>query len=116
MADSMRELYSAFDDMDAEGFANLFTEDAFFRFGSAAPATGRANIREAVAAFFSTIEALHHDVTEVWDHGDVSIAEVEVTYTRKDGDHVTLPAADIVRRSGDRIRDYRIFMDRSGLY
>jgi hypothetical protein len=52
-----------------------------------------------------------------WEMGDVHIVESEVTYTRKDGTQTQpLPATSTLRMNGDRIRDYRVFMDISPLF
>ena len=48
--------------------------------------------------------------------GEASIAEAEVTYTRKDGTSVTLPVVTIYRTDGELIDDYRIFMDVAPLF
>ena len=112
----MEGLFEAIDGQDAEGFAEYLTEDGSFRFGNAPPAVGRENIRDAVAGFFDSIEGLRHVIVGVWEDGDTIICEMEVTYTRKDGGIVKVPAANIFRMRGGLVHDYRIFTDNSALY
>jgi ketosteroid isomerase-like protein len=111
---------SAVDRMDPDELAGRFTEDGSFRFGNAEPVVGRRAIREAQAAFFSTIDGMRHDVQGIWsgkwEHGEVYSAEAEVTYTRKDGSEVKLPVTSTLRMKGDSVQDWRVFMDVSPLY
>ncbi len=116
MTTSMKELYEIVDRMDAEGFAARFTEDGRFRFGNAPTVSGRAGIAESVDQFFSSLTSLRHDIQDVWEQGDVVIAEVEATYVRTDGHEVGLPAVTVARTEGELIRDYRIYMDINPLF
>lgn len=106
--------------MEADEYASYFTEDASFRFGNAEPILGRQAIRDAMVVFFSTIKGLRHEVIGVWEgkweRGTVFSVENEVVYTRKDDSTVRLPATSTLRMEGDRIQDWRIFMDISPVY
>jgi hypothetical protein len=67
------------------------------------------------------IGGLSHEITGVWsgswEGGEVKSVEAEVTYTRKDGTRTqALPVTSTVRMDGDRIKDFRIFMDVSPLF
>ena len=116
MTTSMKELFETIDRMDARGFAEAFTDDGRFRFGNAPTVTGRDGIEKTVADFFAGLQGLRHEILDVWDDGDSVISEVEVTYTRKDGSEVQLPAATIGRRRDDLLADYRIYMDVNPLF
>ena len=110
------DLFSTIDDMDTAGFADVFAEDATFRFGNSDPAVGRQEIKQAVAGFFSMLDGLTHQITGVWkghwEGGRVTSVETAVTYTRNDGSVVgPLPATSTIRLDGEEIQDYRIFMD-----
>ena len=110
------ELFKTIDSMDAGKFSGFFTENARFRFGNAEPVTGRDNIKEMVAGFYSSINALSHDVTEMVEQGDRLVCRGEVTYTRKDSRKVTYPFMNYYRLDGDLAADYQIYVDASGLY
>lgn len=116
MTVSMKELFGAVDAMDAQGFSRYFTDDARFRFGNAPTLTGRAAIASSIKDFFSGLQGLRHEINDVWEQDDVVVSEVEVTYTRKDGSEVHLPAATIARCKDDLMRDYRIYMDVNPLF
>lgn len=109
-------LFAAIDRQDADAFAGFVTEDACFVFGNLPAVTGRAAIRDFVAAFFGSIRAVSHRVPDVWQVGDTVICRGEVSYTRHDGSTLTVPFANVFRMEGDKVRDYRIYMDASALY
>jgi ketosteroid isomerase-like protein len=111
MSRDIHAIFADIDAMDPDRFVAHLTEDVVFRFGNAEPVTGRAAVREAVAGFFTTIDGLRHHVVNSWDVGDVSIAQIDVEYTRKDGKHVTVPNADILTYQGDLVGNWQIYID-----
>ena len=116
MPDWMKELFAAIDREDPDGFVAFLTEDGSFRFGNAPAVEGRENVREAVAGFFDSIGGLSHEVIGAWEDGDTTICEMRVTYTRKDGGIVEVPAANIFRMRDGLVHDYRIFVDNAAVY
>ncbi len=115
-ANSTTDLFRAIDSKDPARFVSFLAPDARFRYGSAAPVTGRGAIAQAVAGFFGTIEALEHRVLHEWQDADSRVCEGEVTYTRHDGSRITLPFAVVLRPRAGLIRDYRIYVDIAPLY
>ncbi|HVF38565.1 MAG TPA: nuclear transport factor 2 family protein, partial [Gemmatimonadaceae bacterium] len=94
------ELYAnGVDKMDAVKFASVFTDDAWLRFGNAEPVIGRHTIETAIAGFFSMINGLSHETTGTWYNDDALILEANVTYDKKDGSRVSVPAVTIMRLS-----------------
>ncbi len=59
---------------------------------------------------------MSHTVVEVFEAGEATIAESNVTYTRKDGSTVTVPVVTIYRSGGDLIDDYRVYIDLAPLF
>ena len=117
MSVAMKDVFETIDSQDATGFADHFTAEGVFRFGNAPAVVGRGAIKDAVGQFFDELKTLHHDILEVWDNERDAISEVEVTYTRKDGKVISLPAAVIARRNdGGLFSDYRIYMDVNPLF
>jgi ketosteroid isomerase-like protein len=111
MSRDTRAIFADIDAMDPDRFVAHLTEDVVFRFGNGEPAVGRAAVRDAVAGFFSTIDALRHHVLNVWDIGDTTVTQIDVEYTRKDGKHVTVPNADILTYQGDLVAHWQIYID-----
>jgi ethanolamine ammonia-lyase large subunit len=108
-------LFQDIDSMDPDRFAGHLAEGVTFRFGNADPVIGREAVRDAWAQFCASLDGVRHALVDQWDAGTATIAEAEVTYTRKDGSTVTLPVATIYR-GDDLIEDYRIFMDVAPLF
>jgi ketosteroid isomerase-like protein len=104
-------VFASVDAMKPEAFAEFLTEDGKFTFGNWPAAEGRAATAKTVSDFFAGIDGIRHDITGVWEDGDTATVQLNVTYFRKNGTSVTLPCANIWKRVGDKIQDYRIYMD-----
>ena len=109
-------LFADIDSMDPDRFATHLADDVFFRFGNADPVRGRDAVRDVWAGFCETVDGVSHEVVEQFESGDATIAESNVTYTKKDGDTVTVPVVTIYRASGELIDDYRVFIDLAPLF
>jgi hypothetical protein len=86
----VERLFATIDLQDEEEFTSFLTEDATFRFGNAPEVIGREDARKAVADFFSSIGGPSHEMLGVCDLGETVICEFTVTYTRHDGEMLTL--------------------------
>jgi ketosteroid isomerase-like protein len=102
--------------MDTDKFCDFLTENARFRFSNAEAVEGREQIRQAVAGFFASIKGLRHTVDDFVEQDGAVVCRGEVTYTRKDSSTVTYPFMNFFRLDGDRVSDYQIYVDASGLY
>ena len=112
----LTDLFATIDAKDTGRFVDVLTEDASFRFGSAAPVLGRDNIRAAVDGFFSTIAASRHTLSRSMMEDGALICEGEVTYTRHDDAEITLPFANFLELDGKLISNYKIYADAGPLY
>jgi ketosteroid isomerase-like protein len=111
---TVRELFAALDAGDIENALGLMKEDVDFRFGSADPVVGHTAISAQFATMAATIASMSHELLSVWTTGELDpavICEMNVTYRRHDGSHLTLPCANIFRLRDGRIANYRIYMD-----
>lgn len=119
------ELYAqCVDRKDAGGFAAAFVEDGSLRFGNNPAIHGRAAIEAAIAEFFRSFVALRHEARGAFLTDDTLILEAVVTYTRHDGQEVTIPAVTIFHLAGAQPNDpqrpladdCRIYVDLTPLY
>ena len=110
------QLFSDIDSMDPERFAAHLAEDVTMRFGNAEPIQGRDAVRDAWAEFCDGLDGVSHERLRSWESDDGSVAEANVTYTKKDGGTVTVPVATIWREGDGGIVDYRIFIDLAPLF
>jgi hypothetical protein len=105
-------LFEDIDSMEPDAFARHLSDDVTMRFGNAEPLHGRAACRDAWAQFCETVDGVSHDMVNQWEVGSTTIAEANVTYTRKDGTEVTVPVLTIYETNADdEIDSYRIFID-----
>jgi ketosteroid isomerase-like protein len=106
-------LFADIDSMDADRYAAHLAENVVMRFGNAESVHGRRAVRDTWASFCTGIAGVSHELIEQWEAGPATIAESNVTYTRKDGSTVTVSAVTVYRSNRDDglIEDYRIFID-----
>jgi ketosteroid isomerase-like protein len=109
-------LFDDIDSMEPDRFAAHLSEDVSMRFGNAEPIHGRQAARDAWAGFCDSIDGVAHQPVRRWTSADGTVAEAEVTYTRKDGGKVTVPVTTIYTEAGGEIDDYRIYIDLAPLF
>jgi ketosteroid isomerase-like protein len=109
-------VFAVVDAGDANGFIELLTPDAQFRFGNAPVIAGHEAIHAAVAAFFAAIASSRHRLLGTWSGAGTGGCEGEVTYTRHDGSVVSVPFANVFELRADKIAAYRIYIDNSSLF
>ena len=62
-------------------------------------------------------DGLRHDMQHFFHQDDTHLAEALVTYTRRDGSLVTVPAMSVFHTRADGLIDsYRIYVDLAPLY
>jgi ketosteroid isomerase-like protein len=110
-AQQVEEAFRTVDEMRLDDFAALFTPDGTMTFGNSGPTPDPEGSKQALGDFYSMLRGVRHEPLGAWIVGDVSINESIVHYTMRDGSVVSLPATSILRWSGDRIREWRIYMD-----
>lgn len=109
-------LFQALDAFDANTFASFLTTDATFVFGNAKPLKGKITIRDGVAAFFTSIAAIRHDLIDTWTVPEAIICRGTVTYTRHNGTQLRVPFANVFKLRDEHIQEYLIYLDNTQLY
>jgi ketosteroid isomerase-like protein len=112
-----RNLFAAVDAMNVATVTSLFAEEGRVVFGNGQPLVGIEEIRAGITAFFHTIAGQHHEIVNECNNGDDTVAELKVTYDRKDGERVTIPCVTIFHTDGaGRIDDDRVYFDAAPIY
>ena len=109
-------LFQSIDNRDADAFLAFLADDVVFRFGNAAPVSGKAAVDEAVRGFFGSVKGICHELAASWEDEGVIICHGTVTYTRHDSTSLSVPFANILGLSNNVINNYLIFADISELY
>ena len=110
------EVYEAVDSRDEQRLLPFLAENCAFVYGNSEPVIGRADAAEASKNFMALIAGIKHQLLDVWGFDDVIVSRLEVTYTRKDGSTLTVPAVTIWRMHIRQIDDYRIYIDVAPLF
>lgn len=110
------KVYQAIDSRDEQGFASFLTENCTFVYANSEPVAGRANAAAASQGFLNLLAGIKHTLVNVWAFEDVIVSQVSVTYTRKDGSTLTIPAATIWKLQDSLIAECRIYADSSLLF
>jgi len=108
-------LYSAVDNLDAAEIGRLVTRDVHFRLGNFDELRGRQAVIDANTAFFGTISAMRHTISELWSQGQSVFCAGSVQYTRPDNSELTVPFATLLKLEDSQIAGYRVFVDLSPL-
>ncbi len=116
MGDWIEEYFTDVDTMNLDSFVERHTDDAVVSFNDNPPAVGKDAIRETIGGFWGMIDGLSHDIRSRYEDGDTTILESAVTYTRKDGQQVTIKTASILHRDGDKVDRLVFYNDPSPIF
>jgi len=95
----------------SRGLANCLTQNCTFVYANSDPVIGRANVAAASQNFLKHLADIKHHLLNVWAFEDVVVSQLSVTYTRKDGWTLTIPAVTIWKLLDMLIDEYRIYVD-----
>ncbi|WP_063043385.1 nuclear transport factor 2 family protein [Nocardia pseudovaccinii] len=110
------ELFGYADSMDTDGYLGMMSDDIRMRFGNAPSAKGKDAAREQLNHLKSMIARMRHRVINEWRVDDTIIHQLDVTYVRRDGKEVTVPAVSIYRFSNELIVDLQNYADLAPLF
>jgi len=111
LIDSVKAAYAAVESNDVETYVTYFTEDAVYKVGNFDPVVGHDGIRALAAPLVDMFTSVTHDIKNFWLIDDVVICEMDITYSRKDGKVAVIPCVDIIRFSGDKVKELLAYLD-----
>jgi hypothetical protein len=112
----IKRYYEVVDAMDLEAFKAMHGKNARVVFANFPAAEGPDQIAGAIGQFWSTIRSMKHRFINRWDLPEETILEAAVSYTRKDGQVVTIPCVSILRPDGEQVGELRVFIDVAPIY
>lgn len=111
-SDIVRRAFAAVEANDVDTYVSFFTDDAVYQAANFPPVVGPEGIRQFAVPVMETFSSVTHEIKAMWEpERDVVVAEVELTYNRKDGKVVKLPCLDVVRLEGDKIKSLQAYLD-----
>jgi ketosteroid isomerase-like protein len=112
--DTVRRAFAAVEANDVDTYVSLFADDAVYQAANFPPVIGPEGIKRFAAPVMETFSRVTHDVKAMWEpERDVVIAEVVLTYERKDGKVTKLPCLDVIQLDGGKIKSLRAYLDLS---
>jgi len=109
------ELFASIDEKNIEKFSSFLLENCSFQFGNMPAVHGIDAINEFVAGFFSSIESLKHDLSDIWSVPGGVVCHGIVSYTRHDKSVLTVPFSNIFKIDDGKVCGYQVFSDTSQL-
>ena len=79
MTDWVTDFFRKADALDADGVAEMLSDDTSLNFGNWDVQSGRDTIRETFAGFYETIAGMTHAVPNLWDVPGGAVVESNVT-------------------------------------
>jgi ketosteroid isomerase-like protein len=117
--DIIRAMFAAGDSEDVDALLSFMTDDVQLVFANGDPIVGKSPFADAMRESRATLQSVRHEIHELWEVAEdapVVVAEMTVHYTKRDATVVSLRCCNVFRMVGDRIADYRIYMDPSPLF
>lgn len=112
----IEETYAALDDKNVDAFVAQLTPGATVRFGNGEAVAGRVAIRDAFGEFFHAVGTMSHAFTSQLRVDDTLIIEEIVTFTRRDGTTVVVPAATVCELTEGKADRFQTYIDVSLLF
>ncbi len=115
-SDLVRRLIEAVESNKLDEYVTYFMSDAVYKIGNSEPVIGQQGIKELALSVMGTIESVTHDIKNIWEVDDTVICHVDLTYNRKDGKVVKIPNLNIIQFKGDKIQNYKAFLDAAPVF
>lgn len=100
-------------------FETCLDDEVFYRVGSGTPVEGKTAVMEFLKSLYTQVTMQTPDVRQVLDLPEQNqvIFEFEAHYLRlSDNKIVNFACTDILRTKGDKIKEWRVYVDMSPLY
>ncbi|MEN3281243.1 MAG: hypothetical protein V7607_2383 [Solirubrobacteraceae bacterium] len=105
------DLYALVDAGEVDRYLDeYYADDAELRFASGPTVRGKTAIREALGHGHDAHD-MRHTFRNVWQAGETTIVEFDVSYTFRDGNVLDTHSLAILERRGDRVRALRVYLD-----
>lgn len=99
-----------------DDYLSFFQDDCIYKVANQPPVHGKAALAQAAAFFRSRVQRVEHRLLSLWCIDDRVVCELEATYTRGDGQIVTIPCLDLFTIRESRIAALQIFADMAPVF
>lgn len=110
-------LFSSMLKQDWETFKSCLSDDVMFRVGSSEPIYSPDRVVGFLQSFFTEIKMQPLEIRQILESENQVFFEFEAHHLRlKDNQVVNFACTDILRMRGDKVREWRVYVDMSPLY
>lgn len=99
-----------------EEYLQFFADNCVYRVANQPPVHGKEELAQAAGRFRGMVKRVEHRVLSIWSSAERVACELEATYTRQDGQQVSIPCLDIFTFAGGKISSLQIFADLSPVF
>lgn len=114
--DIIKAVFAAVDSRDPGALIEFLTPDARFRFANQPVIEGREAVQEMLVGFYDYVKGLRHEIIGIHPSGDVWAVETVPHYVDAYGRSFNFPACNLFTVRGDKISEYKIFVDNSAMF
>ncbi|XWK85996.1 MAG: nuclear transport factor 2 family protein [Phormidium sp.] len=112
LIDIAKSLMASVESNNVDKYLSYFTEDSAYIIGNNPPIIGKQAINDFALPIMVNFSKVYHEVHDMWLLGeDTVVAELDVTYLRKDGKMFKFPCMNIIRFQDKKVREYQAFID-----
>jgi SnoaL-like domain len=112
-----KEFFAIVDSNQPEKIVAYMTTNVRLQMANMEPSIGVEPLKVAFQAAADRFRSIIHQIQGIWggkwEHGDVVSVEAMVRYELPSGRVVELPCTSTLRLQGEKIADYRIFIEPS---
>jgi len=112
----LRAYYAALDALRFDEVAGFLDEDCTCVYPNGHVQRGPERIMSSTRRALESLAAIRHEVRGAWEEAEELIFELNVTYTRRDGQTIVRPGVGIFTLKDGKIREQRLFVDASGVW
>lgn len=113
----LHDFYALVDAGETDEYMKFFAEDARVIFANNPPLDGHQAIRDGLSQMLSGIASMKHEFRGIWDlEDDVIYVEVDVTFSRQDGQVVQVPGAVVCELRDGFITEERAYVDMTPVF
>lgn len=115
-----KEFFAVVDSRKPEEIAAYMTDDVRLQMANMEPSIGVAPLKAAFQGAADRFKSINHSIQGIWngkwESGEVVSVEAVVTYELPNGKIVKIPCTSTLRLKGEKIADYRIFIEPSSAF
>ena len=114
---TVETLFEAMKKQDWATIKSCLTEDVLYRVGSSEPVYGYESVEKYLSSLYEQVKFEGADVRQVLEPQGQVIFEMDTHYLRLADNHsISFACTDILRMQGNKIREWRVYVDLSPMY